>query len=235
MTSTVTTLKEGSLDVLEKNQEDTKETIILRLGKEIDELQNRLTETQESLSRLTTLMTNSHRRSASNIRENTSATFLDLPLLALGSIDNSDIMKFKGTVDGQEVIIMVDSGASKNFIASGMTDKLDRPIEPTPRFGVRLGDGRREVFQGKYSNLPITIGSETLCVDCLLFPLGGVDIILGVPWLASLGDVIANWKSMFLSFTRDGPNIRFNGDPPLARSEISTRGPEKLHEVDHCA
>lgn len=140
-----------------------------------------------------------------------------------------NIMKFKGTVDGEEVIIIVDSGASMNFVASWLTDKLDRTIEPTPRFRARLGDRRIQSFQGKYSNLPIIIGSDTLSVVCFLFPLGGADIIFGGQWLASLGDVIANWKSMFLSFTRDGRNIRLNGDPTLAR------GPKKLHEVDHCA
>jgi len=129
--------------------------------------------------------------------KNTSATFLELPLFTLGSFDMPNIIEFKGSVDGHEVVIIVDSGASKNFVASWLSDKLDRPIEATPRFRALLADGRIESFQGKYSNLPITIGSETLSVDCYLSPLGGGDIIFGGQWLASLGDVIANWKTMF--------------------------------------
>ncbi|CAA0807253.1 Unknown protein [Striga hermonthica] len=42
--------------------------------------------------------------------------FLDLPLTAIGGIDGPRTMKFSGHVYGEPVTIMVDSGASHNFI-----------------------------------------------------------------------------------------------------------------------
>ncbi|KAL1199501.1 hypothetical protein V5N11_008721 [Cardamine amara subsp. amara] len=161
-------------------------------------------------------------------------TFLHLPLNTLSGIDSPQTMKFKGTLDGETVVIMVDSGASHNFISSKLAHKLHRKIEPTKRFKVRLGDGRKEDSEGKFSGLPIHIGSEQILVNCYLFTLGGIDIIFGVEWLASLGDVQANWTSMVLSFSKGGKKIKLCGDPSLARSEVSVNALNKLQEVDFC-
>lgn len=36
--------------------------------------------------------------------------------------------------------------------------------------------------------------------DFYLFDLGGVDIILGIAWLAKLGEVVINWRDMTTSY-----------------------------------
>nr|GMD89796.1 Retrotransposable element Tf2 [Ipomoea batatas] len=61
----------------------------------------------------------------------------------MGGIDGPKTMKFRGQIAGLDILIMVDSGASHNFISRQLTAVLQHPLEPTTTFGVRLGDGRR--------------------------------------------------------------------------------------------
>nr|GLL33427.1 uncharacterized protein LOC109182641 [Ipomoea trifida] len=125
---------------------------------------------------------------------------LDLPLSALGGIDRPRTMKFSGHVANADVVVMVDSGASHNFISSHLTGMFEHPLEFTPKFSVRLGDGHRAESEGKFSQLPINLGPITVPVDCFVFPLGSVDVILGVAWLKKLGHVKANRARMTMDF-----------------------------------
>lgn len=64
----------------------------------------------------------------------------------------------------------------------------------------------------------------------LVFELGGVDLILGVSWLATLGDIKANWQSLTMQFqTKQGP-VEIKGDPSLGKFIIS---PNKLLKLNY--
>ncbi|CAH9140159.1 unnamed protein product [Cuscuta epithymum] len=158
----------------------------------------------------------------------------DLPLTALGGIDGPKTLKFLGWVANQEVVIMVDSGASHNFISEKLKDHINHPLNATHRFGVRLGDGRQEQSSGKYSQLPVNLGPVTMSLDCYLFPLGGVDIILGMAWLETLGDVTANFAKQILKFKVDDQLVQLVGDPSLSRLPMTFNSLERMTYIDTC-
>lgn len=158
-------------------------------------------------------------------------SFLDLPLTALGGIDGPKTMKFRGQVAGTEVIIMVDSGASHNFISHRLSSKLQYPLEPTQQFGVKLGDGRQVESKDKYSQLPVNLGPVIMALG-FVFPLGGVDMILGVAWLETLGNIKANWARMTMTFKVGDRLIQLSGDPSLSRLPVSINALENPNDVD---
>lgn len=57
-----------------------------------------------------------------------------------------------------------------------------------------------------------------------MFELGGVDIILGVEWLAKLGKVMLNWGEMTMVYSQEGKKVKIRGDPTLARRVIEPKG-----------
>lgn len=65
-------------------------------------------------------------------------------------------------------------------------------------------------------------GCEVL-TEYFVFPLGGVDIILGVAWLAELGEVRTNWETLTTSFEKEGSKVILRGDPTLCRSPVGLR------------
>lgn len=56
-------------------------------------------------------------------------------------------LKIAGTIKGERVIVMVDPGATHNFISPDTMQQLNLPITPSKSFGVSLGTGI-EVFRG---------------------------------------------------------------------------------------
>ena len=50
-------------------------------------------------------------------------------------------MKLQGRVDGQEVVVLIDCGASHNFISMDLVEKLGMPSVDTHSFGVLMGTG----------------------------------------------------------------------------------------------
>lgn len=50
-----------------------------------------------------------------------------------------------------------------------------------------------------------------------VFELGDVDVILGVAWLAKLGEVRINWENMTMIYNTGDKKISIRGDPVLSR------------------
>lgn len=50
-------------------------------------------------------------------------------------------MRMKGHINGQEVIVMVDSGATNNFISTSTVDRLRLEPAAGEQYGVMLGNG----------------------------------------------------------------------------------------------
>ncbi|KAF2298175.1 hypothetical protein GH714_016763 [Hevea brasiliensis] len=142
-------------------------------------------------------------------------------------------MKIRGRLKGHELTVMVDSGASHNFIANNLVTQLGLPVQSTPTFGVKLGDGHRSESRGMCTNLVVEFGSFNIQTDCYLFPLGGVDMILGIAWLETLGDVKVNWAKMTMSFNHNGSIVSLTGDSSLTRALASVSSIEKLDDVEY--
>ncbi|KZV50196.1 hypothetical protein F511_26056 [Dorcoceras hygrometricum] len=136
---------------------------------------------------------------------------------------------------GQEVVIMVDSGASHNFVSRPLVEKLGLMIDETVRFGVCLGDGGKVRCQGVCRNLNVELGMYTVAITGHLFELGGVDVILGVDWLRTLGEVMLDWNKMRMRFKEGERVIELKGDPTLQRAVVSLKSLYKITEVEFFA
>ena len=69
----------------------------------------------------------------------------------------------------------------------------------------------------------VQLGSTQIQVDCFVFPLGTVDLILGISWLATLGEVRSNWAEPSMKFKQGNEWVTPHGDPTLVRSAILVR------------
>lgn len=109
-------------------------------------------------------------------------------------------MKLCGTVSGVPVMILIDSGATHNFVDAQLARRMGWEIVQTPRMTVQMGDGYRTQIQGRCKGIEVAIGEYQFRCNPHLFDLGGPDIVLGIEWLRTLGDTIANWQTQNISF-----------------------------------
>lgn len=65
----------------------------------------------------------------------------EVSLCSVIGLTNPKTMKIKGEIGGQQVIIMIDPGATHNFISLKTVEQLGIPITKTGGFRVSLGNG----------------------------------------------------------------------------------------------
>ncbi|KAA0043866.1 Ty3/gypsy retrotransposon protein [Cucumis melo var. makuwa] len=118
----------------------------------------------------------------------------------------TEIKQVEGKIGKEEVVILIDCGATHNFIAEKLVTKLELIPQETPNYGVND------------SFLPLE--------------LRGVDIILGMQWLYSLGVTEVDWKNLLLSFCHQGRKITIRGDPSLTKTRVSLKNLVKSWETD---
>lgn len=135
-------------------------------------------------------------------------------------IDSPKTMKFIRAVGGQQVLILLDSGATHNFIANRLVTELQIPVQPA-NFVVILGDSSRVRGEGKCKGVEISVQGIKIIQDFLPFKLGGMDIILGIKWLRQLGVIKTNWGKQIMRFKWKGQNVKLKGDTSLTRLEAT--------------
>lgn len=119
--------------------------------------------------------------------------------------------------------MMVDSGATNNFISTATVNRLQ--IEPAEedKYGVTLGDGKKNFGKGKCRGLQMLVQGLEITEDYLILGLGNSDIIFGMQWLKKLGEVVTNWKKQIMKFNWEGAERMLVGDPSLERSLMSLK------------
>lgn len=109
-------------------------------------------------------------------------------------------MKLKGRVAGIPILILVDSGAAHNFISKKLVAAIGWPVEETKPLQIKLGDGFKVVVHGKCLGVKIELENTEIAVDTLRFDLEGIDVVLGISWLTSLGEMWVDWGKQCMKF-----------------------------------
>ncbi|WVZ08472.1 hypothetical protein V8G54_021818 [Vigna mungo] len=138
---------------------------------------------------------------------NSEARPLELSACSAEGLTPPKTMKLTGLIGGRRVVVLIDSGASHNFISWGVVEELGLPVAETPTYAVSLGDGRKKWTGGRCDKVRLQLGDV----------VGESDLILDIAWLAKLGEVVINWGNMSMQYVVAGEKVMIKGDPALAR------------------
>nr|KYP45665.1 hypothetical protein KK1_032780 [Cajanus cajan] len=103
-------------------------------------------------------------------------------------------MKLRGQVRGIPLFVLVDSGATHNFISKKLVEAMGWSWEPTKSMNILMGDGHKSETSGVCRGLRVETTAGEFTVDAFLFELGDIDMILGMSWLVSLGEMVVDWN-----------------------------------------
>jgi hypothetical protein len=98
------------------------------------------------------------------------------------------------------VRILLDSGASHDFIAAHLLDRLSIPADRDAQLSVRLGNGDQQDGSFKVPRLSYRINSYKNTRGFIVTQLSQYDIILGKPWLSAVNPQI-DWASNVVRFS----------------------------------
>lgn len=142
-------------------------------------------------------------------------------------MDSPRTMKLEGEIRGRRVVTLIDSGATYNFISERLVADLEIPVHKA-RYTVVLGDDRKVTGIGRCEGIQLMVSELTIRQDFLPFSLGGVDIILGMEWLKSLGEVKINRGNQTMKFKWEGRKVELKRQTSLRKVETTLKTLFKL-------
>lgn len=92
-------------------------------------------------------------------------------------------MKIKGNIGGAKVVVLIDSGATHNFISKHVVAQLGLAMSNTSMVRVRLSNGMTDKSSGTCKGVLLTLPEYQVMDEFLPLPLGGTNVILGIKWL----------------------------------------------------
>ena len=132
-------------------------------------------------------------------------------------------MKVRGKIGEKEVVILIDCGATHNFISEKIAKELLLTTKSTSHYEVILGSRVAIKGKGICQNVEIQLNGWKIIANFLPLELGGVDIVLGMQWLYSLGMTEVDWKNLSMTFLHHGKKVVIKGDPSLTKSTVSLK------------
>lgn len=117
-------------------------------------------------------------------------------------------LRLTGQIKKTSITILIDSGSTHNFIQERVAKKLGLKFTPAIAFKVTVGNGEELACASMCPNVTILLGSHSFQVDLYVFPISGVEMVLGVEWLKALGPVLMDYTNLTIKFMQDGNLIQ---------------------------
>ena len=118
--------------------------------------------------------------------EDTEASMMELSLNSFLGLSSSRTTNLRGVMKMNPVVVMIDSGATHNFISPAAAKMNKLNITQNPNLSVLLGMGIYVNGSGICKNVELVLPSMKFQADFIVLELGNADIILGVsgcePW-----------------------------------------------------
>ncbi|TXG66291.1 hypothetical protein EZV62_007566 [Acer yangbiense] len=156
-------------------------------------------------------------------------------LHAMAGGHTSETMRLFGSIMGQSVMILVDSGSTHNFISSQAARRLQ--LQPNNKGGMRVlvASGERLESPGQCLNVPIKLQRVTFIIDFFILPLEGFDIVLGKQWLRTLGSIEWNFEKLYMSFMWGSKKVTLKGINAVHNKVVVVPTTQKKSQQDAMA
>ncbi|KAJ8749838.1 hypothetical protein K2173_013241 [Erythroxylum novogranatense] len=127
------------------------------------------------------------------------------------SQDTTRTMRISAKVGSSELIVLIDSDSTHNFINEKIAGFLKLPVAQTKPFNVKVANGGHLRCNEKFENVPILLQGIPFTVTLYSLPIMGFDMVLGIHWLEQLGTVNCNWKQLTMDFQWNGQHHHLKG------------------------
>ncbi|CAM8900174.1 unnamed protein product [Rhodiola kirilowii] len=133
-------------------------------------------------------------------------------------------LRLAADLAGRQVMVLVDSGSTHNFLQSRVARSAGLIVEATRHLSVTVGNGDELQCDGVCRDVPLLLGGKEFRVDFHLLPIYGVDAVLGAQWLADVGPVCFDFKDLWMSLVCGGEQLVLHGQEPHAQFASLTLG-----------
>ncbi|KAJ0764722.1 putative nucleotidyltransferase, Ribonuclease H [Helianthus annuus] len=130
---------------------------------------------------------------------------------SLATFGGGKTLKLEGFLQSILILMLVDSGASHNFVSRRLVSALGFTSTTISGLRIKLGDGNFVLATECCNDLTVTIGSCSFVISALVLDTGDLDLILGMAWLQTLGEVTHDWQNSWMKFKYNGEEVLLSG------------------------
>ncbi|XP_072951725.1 uncharacterized protein [Typha angustifolia] len=130
------------------------------------------------------------------------------------------ILRVDGIVKNQMVRILINTGSTHNFMDKRMVKKIGIAIDATSRFNVALRDGTTLRANNICQGVLLKFQGNSFTLDLQPLALRGVDIVLGMEWMQSLGPMTFGFSEMWMDFKRSGKRVQLDEIRPRLGAQL---------------
>lgn len=123
---------------------------------------------------------------------------------AMTGIVDYKTMKVTGSVKGKVVQILIDTGSTHNFLDFHTAKRLRCKLKETTAFVVAVADGNSVFCNYVCEGFSWRMQGLDSVADILILPLDGCNVVLGIEWLITLGDIKWNFRELKMEFLLHG-------------------------------
>ncbi|KAF8405746.1 hypothetical protein HHK36_007823 [Tetracentron sinense] len=125
-----------------------------------------------------------------------------ISLHALTGYTGPQTMRVTAWVGQRQVLILIDSGSTLNFVDQRVAQSLGLPVTLVEIFWVIVANGERIPYSEKHEGVRLMIQGMEFITSLFSLPLTGLDVVLGVQWLERLGPVLCDWSKLSMTITK---------------------------------
>ncbi|KAF7801588.1 Retrotransposable element Tf2 [Senna tora] len=119
------------------------------------------------------------------LEESKEGAIVELSMNSVVGITSNNTMKVLGKCPGEEVVVLIDNGASRNFVALEVVERLGIGVKRVRAFEVSLEDGYKITWNQMCSSMELEIQGMKVRQPFHLFDFGGANLVLGIDWVKS--------------------------------------------------
>ncbi|GJR12859.1 hypothetical protein Tco_0795511 [Tanacetum coccineum] len=150
-------------------------------------------------------------------------------------------LQLSSVIKKQIVSMLVDTGSTHSFINISVARRLGLKLIAIPTKIVSVANGLKIPIQFIIKSLKWCTNGVEFEADFFAMPIGGYDVVLGINWLSTLGEIKFDFKLLYMEFNWNDKVIRFNGRPKITHewdksTDLIAKGPsEQAYLVDYAA
>ena len=131
-------------------------------------------------------------------------------------------MKVRGYHEKRFIFVLLDTGSTHNFMDPKTAELLGVKVTHAGCSTVSVADGSQLGVRGKVDKFKWEFHGTKFQADFMIIPSGNSDVVLGVQWLITLGDITWNLKKLEMSFVTDNTRVRLHGIKQGSVREVKT-------------
>ncbi|XP_068653849.1 uncharacterized protein [Aristolochia californica] len=144
----------------------------------------------------------------------------EISLDAITGQKSPKIMQVRAQIFDRELVGLVDSGNTHNFLCLTAALHLQLQILPHPTATVSVANGEKVPSYGISKAVNFTIGTTLFHAKCFVISLAGFDMVLGIKWLETLGPILWDFSALTMSFVLRGSQVLLQGSRTETQQHI---------------